>query len=264
MTFGILSYKRFYMKSSLEKLFEPFRYHFDIPIVFTDFLTMAICAVSRNVGTGLSYEEELYLKTIAPYKDSALRFEFPKIFAALITEMESRKGSSAGNDVLGEFYELSIAKRGSGQFFTPWHVCKLMATITYGPSESNNPLRILDPACGSGRMLLAGSESLGSRHEFYGIDVDHTCVQMAVLNLFLNGVFNAEIMCANALAVGDFRVSYVTSLFPLGIFRITEKEKSELWHLYQHSPNKDTVAKLILPSDSSDNSSDRGSQLQLF
>jgi hypothetical protein len=58
---------------------------------------------------------------------------------------------------------------------------------------------------------------------------------MAAINLFLNGMFHSEVMCADALLPEDFRFSYRTSFLPFGIFRVTEKEHSPLWQLMQNS-----------------------------
>ncbi len=84
-------------------------YRFSLPRVFDDFLTMSMAACTRNPETHLSYYETEYLKTIAYYKDSELRYEFPTAFSELILEMEERVYSELGNDVLGEFFEQHIS-----------------------------------------------------------------------------------------------------------------------------------------------------------
>lgn len=84
-----------------------------------------------------------------------------------------------------------------------------------------------------GRMLLSSAKVMGKHHLFYGIDIDLVCVHMTAINLFLNGIIHAEVLCADALRPGDFQVSYRTSLHPFGIFRITEKEQSPLWQMHQ-------------------------------
>jgi hypothetical protein len=207
--------------------------------VFEDFLTMSIAACTQNPQTRKSWYEDEYLNTISPYKDSELRHEFPKAFLYLVQEMEEKKDSSSGNDVLGEFFEQHISNGRKGQFFTPYHLCKCMASIVQGREkaeindleEADKPKRMIDPCCGSGRMLIASRNVHGALHEYYGIDIDHTCVKMTALNLFFNGVWNSEVMCANALYPGDFVIAYRISLLPLGIFKIEEKKNSKLWHL---------------------------------
>jgi len=243
-------------------------YHYDLRTVFDDLLTMMLCSFSHNPWTGKSYNEDLYLETIGKYKKDDFRFQFPKMLGQLIIEMEDRLSDSQGNDVLGDYFEQHLSRNNSGQFFTPWHVCMFMAECMAGDAKkSEKPLRVLDPSCGSGRMLLAGSRSFGQQHEFYGIDIDHTCVKMAAINLFLNGVFHSEVMWANALMPDDFHMAYRISFLPFGIFRIEDKEKSKLWHMYRNSfPVKEKVVKpeIILPSQNGGMQGETVSQITLF
>jgi type I restriction-modification system DNA methylase subunit len=226
---------------TFSKLIKEFEHRYELRSVFDDFLTMAICSCGSNPNTGKSYDEDLYMETIDKYKSDNLRHNFPKMFSALVLEMEERINDSRGNDVLGEFFEQELSRGRNGQFFTPWPVCVFMSKINNIDFENEEheikQLNILDPACGSGRMLLAGAKDFRG-HSFFGIDLDHTCVKMTVLNLFLNGVFNGEVMWANALNPDDFRMSYKLSFLPFGIFRIAEKENSPLWNMNRESFNK--------------------------
>lgn len=243
-----------------------FGYRYDLRPVFDDFLIITMCAVTQNPLTGKSHYEDLYMETIAKYVKDDLRHQFPKLFGALVMEMEDRRESGMGNDVLGDYYEQNFCRKNSGQFFTPWPICQLMAHCTCGEAKADGKQRILDPTCGSGRMLVSSAKILGTKHEYYGIDIDHTCVKMAALNLFLNGIFHAEIMCADALSPDDFRTSYALSLLPFGIFRIEDKERSRLWHMHRNSfPKKQPAEgpKLILPSEEG-MQGHSGSQLHLF
>ena len=151
---------------------------FSLFTVFDDLLTMSIAACTQNLQTKKSWYEDEYLETIAKYKDSELRHEFPKAFAYLITEMEERLNSPLGNDVLGEFFEQHISNGRNGQFFTPNNVCELMASISHTEhvrsTETKEPIRVLDPTCGSGRMLLASHRLNSHGYEYYGIDIDRT------------------------------------------------------------------------------------------
>src|ERR1041385_5794122 len=225
-------------KDTFARLILAFSNRYELYSVFDDFLTMTICSLSQNPLTGKSHYEDQYLETIARYKDDPLRFNFPKMFACLVNEMDDRVTSESGNDVLGEFYSEHLYRMGGTQIFTPWPVCKFMATSVATISEeadSGKPLRILDPACGSGRMLVVGAMVIGREHSYYGIDVDHLCVKMAVVNLFLNGVFHSEVLCADALIPEDFKRSYRLSFMPLRIFQIERKEESPLWHMLRES-----------------------------
>ncbi len=263
-------------KNSFAEALFKISYRFSLSRVFDDFLTMTMASFTQNLETKVSWYEEEYMQTVAYYKDSELRHEFPKALAYLILEMEERVGSSLGNDVLGDFFEQHISNGRNGQFFTPYPVCQFMASITHtdvvcdDANVEKRPLRILDPTCGSGRMLLASHKLNGGKHEYYGIDIDRICVKMTALNLFLNGVWNSEVLCADALCQDDFVISYYISFVPLGIFKIEEKEKSRLWHLHQRSfpiiekkeNLSDSIELNITPF--SDRKKDNGIQLILF
>jgi type I restriction-modification system DNA methylase subunit len=178
--------------------------------------------------------------------------------------LEARLHDGQGNDVLGGFYEVHLYRKGASQYFTTWPVCMFMASITHNDTQREFPLRILDPCCGSGRMLIAGSRNFGPEHFYFGIDIDHTCVKMSVLNMFLNGIFFGEVMWANALNPDDFQMSYKLSMYPLGIFRIQEKEQSLLWKLNQNTfKKKSQMSEGTLPSEEG-KSSGQSSQLKLF
>lgn len=246
-------------------------YRFSLQQVFGDFLEMSIAACTQNLQTKKSWYEDEYLSIIAKYKDSELRHEFPKAFAALVAEMDGRLSDSQGNDALGEFFEQHISNGRNGQYFTPFHICMFMASISNpaGNSEMGEPLRILDPACGSGRMLLAAHRiKRAGTSEYYGIDIDRTCVQMTALNLFLHGMWNSEVMCANALSPGDFVTGYRISMLPLGIFKIESKEQSKLWHLHQQSfTQKENGKGHLITLDNlpfNEREKDNSAQLDLF
>ncbi len=244
-----------------------FEYRYDVRTVFDDFLTLSICACSQNSQTGISYYEDLFLQTMIRYLDDPFMHNFPKMFAQMICEMECRVRSDTGNDVLGEFYEQHLYRKGASQYFTPWPMCTLLAKSTIDIVDihaTREPIRILDPSCGSGRMLLATALENGPDHSYYGIDIDETCVKMTALNMFLNGIFHSEVMCGDALSPDDFRVSYKISFLPFGIFRVDEKEQSYLWTLHKNSFRKVEVASKCPSMVFQGKTLLKGSQLKLF
>ena len=252
---------------TFEKKIQRFHYRYDTRTVFDDFLTMTICAFSRNLATGKSYDEDLYMETIAKYEDDDLRFEFPKLLACLTNEMTDRMDSDTGYNVLGEFYEQNLQRKGMSQFFTPWPICKFMAQASFDAAQEerkNQSLRILEPSCGSGRMLMAMLKVAGPYHEYYAIDLDLACVKMTVINLFLSGLFRSEVLCGNFLLPEDFTVSYKTSFLPFGIFRIKEREHSRLWHLLKNSWNSSREKDKPKPPDFSGVEVPEGNQLTIF
>jgi len=247
-----------------KSIFEKAAYHGSYDKTFDDFLIMCICALTRNPETGLSYYEDEYMSIIEPYKANETLKYFPELLAELILYMEENKDSNDGNDLLGMFFEQELSHGRNGQFFTPFHVCQMMAQITKG--EEIKSVNVLDPSCGSGRMLMAFAKGSKFIHGYYGIDIDYRCVKITAINLFLNGM-RGEVICADALAGNDFRCGYRISIFPLGIFKIENKEASSIWQSQQKEKTVPKEIKVTLPSEEKTTSHEKpssASQLQLF
>jgi len=126
--------------------------------------------------------------------------EAAKIFAILLDHFTYRQNFE---DILGPAY-MNLAGMGAksflGQFFTPWNVALMMAEMTMGePSikDPEGPVKIYDPACGSGVMLLAGKAVIAGRHgrealrgcSFYGTDIDSICVNMCRIQVKMTDDF---------------------------------------------------------------------------
>ena len=56
-------------KETFASVISSFTNQYEERTVFDDFLTLAICAFSQNPQTGKSFDEDLYLETIAKYKN---------------------------------------------------------------------------------------------------------------------------------------------------------------------------------------------------
>ena len=106
-------------------------------------------------------------------------------------------------DILGALYmEIGDNIRHAGQYFTPMPICKMMAAMTMGDEDGirgviskQGYINILDPAVGSGAMLLAAAGHINEidpgllvKCRFYGIDLDETCVTMTRIQLRMNGL----------------------------------------------------------------------------
>jgi len=180
--------------------------------VFSDFLTLCICAFS------LGRMEEKYLSVISGYSRSEAE-KFTLALAALVIEIT---GDGYGMvDVLGEFYENNLSHGKNGQFFTPQNICDLMAQVLYSPKPGSH---IADPACGSGRMLMSMAK-LNRNALYYGADISELCAKMATLNLCLNHIFG-EIAWMDSLSnkfYGGWAIEPTIKGLPR-IREITQKE----------------------------------------
>lgn len=194
------------------QIMDPLTRRYGVSSVFSDFLTLLICAFSHG------QREEEYLNTIRRYeKPEAYRIS--EALGALVIEMT---GDGSGMvDVLGAYFEEHISHGHNGQFFTPQNICDMMARMM-NPVE---PMpRIADPACGSGRMLMAMAK-LNRFARFYGADNDRTCAMMTVVNLTLNAMYG-EVAWMNTLTqqwYGGWLIEPTISGAPR-VRQISEKE----------------------------------------
>lgn len=104
------------------------------------------------------------------------------------------------HDFLGDIYqEMEFTNTRTGQFFTPYHVSRLLAKMQIGNIqkrvEEKGIITIADHACGAGGMLIAAAEEVFHQGidprqflQFDAIDIDRDCfnmtyIQLAVLDL---------------------------------------------------------------------------------
>lgn len=148
-------------------------------------------------------------------------------------------------DVLGEVYQ-SLASRGHrgglGQFFTPSPVAEFMARLAT-PSDlpDTNPdrfLRMCEPACGSGALILAFMrgvvESKGAaalrRWSITAIDLDHLCANVCATQLLAN-------LCLGRLNLGE-----------LVVYRGNALGAPEDLQVVMHATTRDQTPDVVLPA----------------
>ncbi len=197
----------------LAKLFTSFHRHGTYQ-VFSDFLTLAACAISNSLDKRFFEErEKLYLDTIKRYRPEEAQV-FPRLLALLVQAFEPSPGVVAYRDVLGELYMgLELGNQWAGQFFTPYSVALMKATMVLGDADSlkhdivaRGFIRACEPAVGGGALVIALADTfqrLGVNYQQHlhvsCIDVDAKAVCMAYIQLSLLHV-PAIIVHGNALS----------------------------------------------------------------
>ena len=129
----------------------------------------------------------LKLKTIPGDDVTAHLFELSGLYAQQVID------NAPLTDLLGPVYMELISRyhqKASGQFFTPDHICKLLASINLGTTPVNlehpRVARISDPAVGAGGLLLAGLDHIATSQgvdalrwvSITGVDIDGLCSRM--------------------------------------------------------------------------------------
>ncbi len=219
-------------QKALVKLIQSFSHGHHLHTVFSDFVELSALAISNSVDRS-QYEarEKRYLDIISKYKPEEVG-RFPQMLGMLTESFEirtqgMRKTSSAGlamtsgglTDVLGETYMmLELGNARAGQFFTPYHVSRLMTMMTIGDGgaavRDHGFMRVQEPACGAGGMVIAVAESLHDAGHNYQqamhatcIDIDPCCVHMAFVQLSLLHI-PAVIVHGNALTLDVWGLWY--------------------------------------------------------
>ena len=152
----------------------------------TSFLTLTTCALSA--GT----REEMYLEEAQRWdKDQLL--VMGRALAHLIDAMERRPYT----DLLGEIYtewSWNKDKQRTGEYYTPQPVCDLMAQMMITDIPDKRPITLSEPACGSGRMILASAKVLADKGVppqalwVQAIDLSRAACFMTFINTTLWGI----------------------------------------------------------------------------
>lgn len=152
------------------------------------------------------------------YRMPDVRSRFFELFREIVLLMQSRL-QNAGDwyDPFGLFYETYVSSQSrktcSGQFFTPPHVVDLMVRMQGGREFTGAGMSINDPACGSGRFLIAFN-ALYPGNFCCGEDIDRTCALMTVCNFILHGV-DGEVIWHDSLQPGADHCSGAWRVRPL-------------------------------------------------
>lgn len=177
-------------KKQILKDIEFFLYRRDKISVFNDAVEFDALDLSiRTVPFKQAERMERMNQIIATYTDEKERKKFGDICSG-INNMLSKMLDNYG-DHLGEIYmELSGGKKSAGQFFTPYHVSRLLVELSIGQEDlsGNKILTFNEPCCGSGGIIVATADALNERGFNYtnnavyvANDIDRNCALMCYL-----------------------------------------------------------------------------------
>lgn len=182
------------------KLFNKLTYKHSSWEVWKDFVTVFACAISNAVDkTYFNEREKLYLQTIKKYDENE-RMIFPELAAQTVLALDR----NTEQDFLGNIYmNLGLGNKSTSQFFTPYHICQLMAEMTLDniaeEVREKGYISMNDPTCGAGATLIAGINTARKHLEKEHInfqnhilivaqDIDFTVAMMCYIQISLLGV----------------------------------------------------------------------------
>ena len=193
------------MKKKIVKCIQQLSGRYSPTSVFFDFMQCTAIEISNTChilhGKVWQQREELYKATMNKY-DKEERQKLAEMFGMLVLAFEDGLG-----DTLGEIYMESIGgDTGKGQFFTPYSVRLACARLTVPKAVKTGKIRINEPTCGSGGMIIAAAQVLKERGEDYQRkldvvcqDLDWTAVYMCYVQLSLFGI-RAAVAQGNTLS----------------------------------------------------------------
>lgn len=133
----------------------------------------------------------MYLEEAKRWKKEHLNI-FTEALYALHTEMEKHPYQ----DLLGDIHMELLSpksKQYSGEYYTPHNVCLMSAKMLL--EDTDKIIKVLEPACGSGRMILACAEVYAhdfnrspTRLRVQAWDTSRTAVMMTFINTTLWGI----------------------------------------------------------------------------
>ena len=163
--------------------------------VFSDWATMSAISLQNAVWFRQEYEDE-YHRIAKKYQPDEL-----KRIAELLAIVA--QGLSTGFcDFVGDcFMNYGFGSSDKGQFFTPYHICQLMADVAMEKEKiaaaiaEKGYVTINDPACGCSATLIAGAEAFhnaGFNHQqqllILANDIDRRCALCSYIQLSLFGI----------------------------------------------------------------------------
>lgn len=189
------------------KLLEQLGYRWDYSRIFDDFLTMTIAYFSR--GDELRKQRDDAFKIYNEKEKQVFNQLFYELVNIYKQQIEN-SGDGGWYDPLGNIYEyLASSSKQSwfGQFFTPETVVDFMVKIQADGEElTGKGLKVNDPACGSGRFLIAFHAAHPGNYTF-GEDIDPACAKMTAINMMFHGC-EGEVVCHDSLMPDSWRFGY--------------------------------------------------------
>ena len=156
--------------------------------IFGDWIQMLALEISIAVDWVTQEDRKAEWETVASGYSDKEKEAMAKATAYLIEAFEEEP-----EDILGWCYmHLETNSKSLGQFFTPYHLCELMAKISLDSDTDHSS--IAEPSCGAGGNIIAVLCELKRRGVNYqrevdivAQDLDWRCVHMCYVQLSLLG-----------------------------------------------------------------------------
>ena len=196
--------------------------------VWDDIMTAMACSISN----ALEPDQKRRMAREKEYEKAVQGYDFDvlgELFGIVVLAMDRKPDQ----DFLGAMYmNLNLGSHWTGQFFTPYSVCRMMAQTTIDKDlvekqiEKKGWISVSDPSCGAGATLVSAANellNLGVNYQtqclFVGQDIDRVVAKMCYIQLSLLG-------CAGYIAVANTLTDPITG----DTLQPYEKGGQEFWY----------------------------------
>lgn len=191
--------------------------------IFDDWVSMFALATAQAIDYSES-REKAYLQITGKHTTERLK-QFSELNGMLIDAFEESM-----EDVLGHIYmHLELGSSRTGQFFTPYHICRMMARLALESAGEQEIYTCNEPSCGAGGNIIAFAEELKRSGKNYQVqmkavcqDIDVRAVYMCYLQCTYYGI-PAVVFQSNTLADPNGEKSSTGKLLTFGYIQ-------RFWH----------------------------------
>lgn len=154
--------------------------------IFADWVEVMALAMANQIEF-TQKREDRYAEVMGRYNEA----EKSKIYE--MTAWLVEWADSEYFDMLGYIYmHLELGSKRGGQFFTPYHLCRLMADLS---NVNEEMVTVNEPTCGAGGNIIALAEAMRNKGLNYQKillavcqDIDIKAVYMAYVQMTLYGI----------------------------------------------------------------------------
>ena len=216
-------------KKEFVKLFDGMTGAHSRPALWRDMIPLFALTISQPVQYREDREKRFQM-ILSKYDDRHKR-TFAELLGLLTVIMEENVAEGDFGDLLGElFMEMQLGSAFGGQFFTPYHVCLMMARMMDIDAlkraiDAGGCARFYEPACGAGATVIAAAQVMRERGidyqrdvVFCAQDIDEATALMCYIQLSLLGA-QAVVHVGNTLLEPRFapdREAWLTPMYLLG------------------------------------------------